>query len=327
MKDKVIKTAEQEEGYLQKSAAAVKKNPSILDSRKDGAGSDNYTKYLRDIYKSYQGEPWCNAFVNWVFIKAFEEKEAKRLLYVNSSWRLYTPTWASYFKSTNAWDSKPLRGDIIYFKNSQRIHHVGIVYNVDSNYVYTIEGNTSSGSEVVPNGGGVYKKKYVLSNSAIAGYGRPAYSGAHQIAQVIAVGTGRKGMKVLANLNIRDNAGTTDSCIIGKYNINTYVFPIARTRKIEDQYWFKTDKGFISGKYLQGWVSEQDVWWYIDGGKYPVSEWKEIDGVYYYFMADGYMAADTYVKSADKDIWYYLNKDGAWDTRKDVTIKPRNVVK
>ena len=44
-------------------------------------------------------------------------------------------------------------------------------------------------------------------------------------------------------------------------------------------------------------------------------------------MADGYMAADTYVKSADKNIWYYLDKDGTWDTSKDVTIKPRNVVK
>lgn len=326
-KNKVIKVAEQEEGYLEKSAGAVKKNPAVLDKKTDGAGEDNYTKYWRDLLPSYQGQPWCNGFVNWIFIQAFGEKEAKRLLYVNSSWSYYTPTSASYFKSNNAWYKTPKVGDVIYFKNSTRIHHVGLVYNMDSSYVYTIEGNTSAGAQVVPNGGGVFKKKYLLSNSAIAGYGRPNYSDEHQIAQVIAVGTGRKGMKVLSNLNIRDNAGTSDSCVIGKYNINTYIFPTARTRKIDGDYWFKTDKGFVSGKYLQGWVSEQDVWWYIDGGKYPVSEWKEIDGTWYYFMADGYMAADTYVKSADKEIWYYLNKDGAWETRKDVKIKPRNVVK
>jgi archaellum component FlaG (FlaF/FlaG flagellin family) len=50
-----------------------------------------------------------------------------------------------------------------------------LVYNVDSSYVYTIEGNTSSTSGVVANGGGVYKKKYALNYSSISGYGRPNY--------------------------------------------------------------------------------------------------------------------------------------------------------
>ena len=43
--------------------------------------------------------------------------------------------------------------------------------------MYTIEGNTSAGEQVIPNGGAVCKKSYRLYNSRIAGYGRPDYSG------------------------------------------------------------------------------------------------------------------------------------------------------
>ncbi|MDR2025401.1 MAG: hypothetical protein LBQ71_19650, partial [Hungatella sp.] len=38
--------------------------------------------------------------------------------------------------------------------------------------VYTIEGNTSSGAEVIANGGAVCLKEYALINSRIDGYGR-----------------------------------------------------------------------------------------------------------------------------------------------------------
>lgn len=55
----------------------------------------------------------------------------------------------------------------------QCIKITGLVYDVGSKYVYTVEGNTSSASGVVPNGGAVAKKKYALNYSRIAGYGRP----------------------------------------------------------------------------------------------------------------------------------------------------------
>jgi LysM repeat protein len=47
---------------------------------------------------------------------------------------------------------------------------------VGDTYVYTIEGNTSSSSGVVANGGCVAEKKYKLSYGRIAGYGRPDYN-------------------------------------------------------------------------------------------------------------------------------------------------------
>jgi hypothetical protein len=56
------------------------------------------------------------------------------------------------------------------------INHTGLVYKVDENNVYTIEGNTTtSQAEVIKNGGCVQKKEYSLKYSRIAGYGRPDY--------------------------------------------------------------------------------------------------------------------------------------------------------
>lgn len=41
----VIAIALAEEGYLEKSKSAFQKNHKVLDSKEDGAGSDNYTKF------------------------------------------------------------------------------------------------------------------------------------------------------------------------------------------------------------------------------------------------------------------------------------------
>lgn len=179
--DKLIETARKENGYLEKSKAAYEKNPAVLDSKTDGAGSDNYTKYGRDMKKidssvygvNYQ---WCDQFVDWCFVQAFGKDNAKKLL---GGWSAYTPSSAGFFKNMKQWHSgKDIqRGDVIFFKNSTRICHTGIVTKYDkvNGVVYTIEGNTSAGDAVVSNGGGVAEKCYKDSNTRIAGYGRPAY--------------------------------------------------------------------------------------------------------------------------------------------------------
>lgn len=169
--DKVIKIAEAEDGYLEK------KTNSNLDSKTANAGSNNFTKYWRDIAPSMNGQYWCLAFLVWSFNKAYGEKIAKKLLCMENGWTFYTPTSAQYFKNKGQfYTSKPKVGDIIYFKNSERICHVGLVIKVDSSYVYTVEGNTSSAPGLERNGGAVNAhKKYSLTYSNIAGYGRPKY--------------------------------------------------------------------------------------------------------------------------------------------------------
>ena len=118
--------------------------------------------------------PWCDAFNDWCFQEAYGVSNAKGLL--GGDFNDYTVASAQLYKNKGAWyTSNPKVGDQIFFKNSERICHTGIVYKVTSTHVYTIEGNTSGASGVIANGGGVCKKSYPLNYNKIAGYGHPKY--------------------------------------------------------------------------------------------------------------------------------------------------------
>ena len=179
---KVIEIAAGEVGYLEKSAIAYKKNPAILDQKTAGAGSDNYTKYGRDMHKVYPAVMdfpayWCDAFTDWCFYKAYGVTTAKSLLAGNFD--DYTVASASMYQKKNALDTTPKKGAQVFFTRNgatSGCYHTGIVYKVDGTYFYTIEGNTSGASAVVSNGGGVAKKKYSIS--AYKGkviFGHPKY--------------------------------------------------------------------------------------------------------------------------------------------------------
>ena len=80
---KVLNVAMNEVGYLEKSKTAYLQNPEILYEKTAGAGSDNYTKYSRDLHGIYPSvmdfpAPWCDAFVDWCFFKANGRKRLKR---------------------------------------------------------------------------------------------------------------------------------------------------------------------------------------------------------------------------------------------------------
>ena len=176
--ENVLKIAKAEVGYLEK---ASNKN---LDSKTGNAGNKNYTKYARDLdnvtgfYNGRKnGYAWCDVFVDWCFYKAYGVTNAKKLLCQPSeSLGAGCEYSLRYYKAKNQFYTSPKAGDQIFFKDSDGdIIHTGIVYKVDKTYVYTYEGNTSSASGVVANGGCVRAKKYSLTYSRIAGYGRPAY--------------------------------------------------------------------------------------------------------------------------------------------------------
>lgn len=170
----VIATAKAEVGYLEKKSGNLK----YLYDKKANAGSANYTKYgyeMHNLYPSVMDYPasWCDCFVDWCFMKSYGVSNAKKLL--GGNFDDYTVNSAGLYKKKNAWHKDPEVGDQIFFKNSTRICHTGLVIDVTGSYVKTIEGNTSASSEVIPNGGAVCEKVYLKSNSRIAGYGRPAY--------------------------------------------------------------------------------------------------------------------------------------------------------
>lgn len=160
----LIKIAEAEIGYLEK------KSNSQLDSKTDNAGSANYTKYWRDVYPSYQAQPWCAAFVSWCMMKAFGLETAKKLL---KHWPYtYCPTLGDLFTK----NANPKVGDIVIFYRGGEFAHTGIVTAVSGDRFETIEGNTSGASGIVDNGGGVCRKSYYNSNLPGTKFCTPDYS-------------------------------------------------------------------------------------------------------------------------------------------------------
>lgn len=159
---KIIEVALAEVGYLEKATNAQ------LDSKTANAGSNNYTKYGK--WYGMNGQPWCDMFVSWCAAQAGEADAVGKYAYV--------PSHQNFFASKGRYFARgaktPQAGDIIIFRNES---HIGLVEKVSGGYVHTIEGNTSGGSTLVANGGGVHQKKYPLTSSYIQGYGRPAYSG------------------------------------------------------------------------------------------------------------------------------------------------------
>ena len=162
--DKLIQIAKAETGYLEK------KSNSNLEDKTANAGSNNYTKYWQDIYPEYQGQAWCACFVTWCFVQAFGKAMAEKLLkhypYV------YCPTMSRLFTL----NENPKVGDIVIFYRNNTFAHTGIVTDVDGDMFKTVEGNTSGGSSIVANGGGVFAKSYYTSNLPGTKFCTPDYS-------------------------------------------------------------------------------------------------------------------------------------------------------
>lgn len=162
--DKLIQITKNEVGYLEKASN------SQLDSKTANAGENNYTKYWRDIKPDYQGQPWCAAFVSWCMMKAFGLDTAKKLL---KHWPyVYCPTMADLFTL----NSNPKVGDIVIFYRNGTFTHTGIVIKVSGDRFWTVEGNTSGGSTIIANGGGVCQKSYYNSNLPGTKFCTPKYS-------------------------------------------------------------------------------------------------------------------------------------------------------
>ncbi len=177
--NKLIEIALNEVGYLEKATN------EYLDEKTKNAGYNNYTKYARDIDKIknfYNGRKqsysWCDVFVDWCFIQTFGVERAQELLCQtdNSTGAGVGFSKSFYQKKEQYYTRNPKKGDQIFFKKNNKLCHTGLVYKVDKERVYTIEGNTSESNGLVSNGGCVSKKSYKLNSPSIDGYGRPKYT-------------------------------------------------------------------------------------------------------------------------------------------------------
>lgn len=233
--EKVISILQNEVGYLEKTSN------SQLDSKTANAGKNNYTKYARDLdnipgfYNGKKnGYAWCSVFVSWCFVKAYGIENAKKLLCLpNNSLAAGCLYAMQYYKNKGQLKTSPEIGDQIFFKSSTgEIVHTGLVYNVDKSYVYTIEGNTSTASGVVANGGGVCKKKYQLNYNKISGYGRPKYDVSKVVENITKGGTctmelnvlkkGSKGNSVRALQMLLNGNGYSCGLVDGDFGAGTH---------------------------------------------------------------------------------------------------------
>lgn len=163
--DVILAIAEAEVGYHEKRSA------SSLDSKTGNSGSNNYTKYGKELHSIQPGNmdypaAWCDAFVDWCVLKTCEHfgygaETARKVLC--GDFDDYTYASVNLYKKEGRWTSEPARGYQIFFGGSG---HTGIVTRVSGGKVYTIEGNKSDQ---------VKECSYDKSNSNIIGYGMPRY--------------------------------------------------------------------------------------------------------------------------------------------------------
>lgn len=116
---------------------------------------------------------WCAQFAWW----AFGQAGAAALIPKTA----YTPTMYDWYRKQGRADRTPRVGSLVFYDfpdSLNRIQHVGIVEAVNADgTIVTIEGNTTSGvAGSQDRGGGVWRRK--RSQSAVVGYGHPAYAAA-----------------------------------------------------------------------------------------------------------------------------------------------------
>lgn len=74
-----------------------------------------------------------------------------------------------------------------------------------------------------------------------------------------------------------------------------------------DGLWYNAD-GTQTYGYKGSWKTNGFGWWYeAESGWYPVATWQKIDGKWYYFDAEGYMASNEWIGG------YWLSGNGAWE--------------
>ena len=79
--------------------------------------------------------------------------------------------------------------------------------------------------------------------------------------------------------------------------------------------WYNAD-GSQTYKGTLKWKSDATGWWVEDtDGWYPTNAWQKIDGIWYFFKPDGYMAANEYYNG------YWFNADGSWAEQYFLTWK------
>ena len=163
--DVLMDIIDAEIGYHEKASN------SGLDSKTANSGSNNYTKYGKEMHQLQPSNmdfpaAWCDTWVDWCIVQlckrfGFGADIARNVL--GGNFDDYTYNSVNIYKKAGRWTSKAGRGHQIFFGGAG---HTGFVRYVDGNRVYTAEGNKSNE---------VRYCSYDINDSSIIGYGIPNY--------------------------------------------------------------------------------------------------------------------------------------------------------
>jgi glucan-binding YG repeat protein len=241
------------------------------------------------------------------------------------------------FKAVGKTGKEPKIGALVIFTFSHMGRVLDIYERNGKKYIEIWEGNTSSDLND-RNGGMVKIRERYAYDSTIKGYCYIDYDEAPISYSTEKISVGKSGLRVTANLNIRNNPGASGTKVIGSYKENEWIHPYEKTF-ISGKPWYHTDKGWISANYVEGWVYEETckLWWFVmDGYSCTINNWQKIGdnwcffnasgwlvqsewvdwkGKSYYLDKDGYMATNAYIKSKDKNVYYYVNSEGVWNNK------------
>ena len=291
----LIALAKSEEGYIEKASNAN------LDSKTANKGSNNYTKYSRDINNAglmgCQAQPWCSSHQFWLEMKTFGKEQALK------NWNMTANTYVGYnvfatynkFKAAGKVGMTPKLGALVAFNYS----HIGRVIDIYSRngvkYYSCEEGNTSSNLND-RNGGQVkIKERKFYDTSTIKGYCYINYD-------VIEEQSKKSGW-------YQENGG--------------WRFYLGDTGNYVKNDWYLDDSGrwaWFDGAGMaiyDTWYKDRGLWYYFGSDCYMISsQWLDYNGEQYYLTADGSMATNAYIQSKDpnkSNLYYWINGDGIWE--------------
>lgn len=335
-------------GYQEKSRLGSREQMWIKNW---SPGYANYTiwaiLYSERRGQNFQGQPWCAVFQSMCFAEVYGVEVAKELLGGDFYYNCQDFATKHYSELKDI----PRPGAIELFFNGVKYHHTGLcsAYDEDTGTFSSIEGNTSASVGVVPDGGCVTEKHYRLGSTKVKFF-YPAYTGSDKVStESVNIEVGQKGLEATGFINARSGPGTTYKAL-KVLRPGTRIKPDIKAFEGGNP-WFCYNEDntsyWVSGKHLEGWILEKNGrWWYVTKGyNYSVNAWQKIDGewyyfdntgymavsqwilgkdgLYYYVTKDGVMAKDAYIKSTQSDMYYWVDKNGIWQTDMDTT-EPRS---
>lgn len=309
----LIKRIKLEEGYIEKASN------NNLDSKTANKGSNNYTKYSRDVNNvglmGCQAQPWCGTFQFAEELYEFGKDIALQNWGMNFKNYVGYNCFATYnaFKARGKVGMTPKIGALVIFNFS----HMGRVLDIYSRngrrYYHCAEGNTSANLND-RNGGQVKIKERLYDDlSTVKGF---------------------------CYIDYKDADTTIEQKKSGWYQENNgWRFYLGDTGEYIKNDWYLHTNGrytwFDGAGYAihDTWYKYKNLWYYFAGDCYMISsQWLNYNGNQYYLTSDGSMATNAYVKSKDPktNIYYWINNDGIyepqWDTNNPDLTKYKLVI-